>query len=128
MALWIECRPPNQRVTGSIPSCSTCLGCRQGLPSGGARGKHTLMFLSLSLTPSFQKEEKEILDHRHDTKIYLFPMPPAPQCHHTEALTCEVSLSTGAGIGEDDRPPRLSGLCSLAQQKQDGNQAKRIGG
>ena len=29
-ALWIECQPVNQRVTGSIPSQSTCLGCRPG--------------------------------------------------------------------------------------------------
>ena len=35
---WIECRPVNQRVSGSIPSQGTCLGC-------GLRG-NPLMFLS----------------------------------------------------------------------------------
>ena len=27
VAQWIECQPANQRVTGSIPSQGTCLGC-----------------------------------------------------------------------------------------------------
>ena len=27
---WIEHQPANQRVTGSIPSQDTCLGCRLG--------------------------------------------------------------------------------------------------
>ena len=30
VAQWIECRPVNQRVTGSIPSQGTCLGCGPG--------------------------------------------------------------------------------------------------
>ena len=30
VAQWIECQPANQRVAGSIPSWSTCLGCRPG--------------------------------------------------------------------------------------------------
>ena len=30
VAQWIECRPANQRVTGSIPIQGTCLGCRLG--------------------------------------------------------------------------------------------------
>ena len=30
-AQWIECGAVNQRVTGSIPSQGTCLGCRPGL-------------------------------------------------------------------------------------------------
>ena len=30
VAQWIECQPVNQRVTGSIPSQGTCLGCRPG--------------------------------------------------------------------------------------------------
>ena len=30
VAQWIECEPVNQRVTGSIPSQDTCLGCRPG--------------------------------------------------------------------------------------------------
>ena len=30
LAQWIECRPANQRVTNSIPSQGTCLGCRLG--------------------------------------------------------------------------------------------------
>ena len=27
---WIECQPVNQRVTSSIPSQDTCLGCGPG--------------------------------------------------------------------------------------------------
>ena len=30
VAQWIEHPPANQRVTGSIPSQGTCLGCRPG--------------------------------------------------------------------------------------------------
>ena len=30
VAQWIEHWPANQRVTGSIPSQGTCLGCRPG--------------------------------------------------------------------------------------------------
>ena len=30
VAQWIERRPVNHRVTGSIPSQGTCLGCRPG--------------------------------------------------------------------------------------------------
>ena len=30
VAQWIECQPVNQRVTGSIPSQGTCLGCGPG--------------------------------------------------------------------------------------------------
>ena len=49
MAQWIACQPANQRVTSSIPSQGTCLGCRPGVQWGeGLRGSHTLMFLSLS--------------------------------------------------------------------------------
>ena len=35
VAQWIEYRPANQRVAGSIPSQGTCLGCRPG-PQYGA--------------------------------------------------------------------------------------------
>ena len=30
VAQWIECWPPSQRLTGSIPSQGTCLGCGPG--------------------------------------------------------------------------------------------------
>ena len=30
VAQWIERQPVNQRITGSIPSQGTCLGCRPG--------------------------------------------------------------------------------------------------
>ena len=30
VAQWIECRPANQSVTGSIPCQDTCLGCGPG--------------------------------------------------------------------------------------------------
>ena len=32
---WIEHRPMDQRVAGSIPSQGTCLGCGPGIPVGG---------------------------------------------------------------------------------------------
>ena len=34
VAQWIECQPMNQRVTGSIPSLGTHLGCGLGPQSG----------------------------------------------------------------------------------------------
>ena len=50
VAQWIERRPANQRVAGSIPNHGTCLGCGPGQVStrGHVRGNHTLMFLSFS--------------------------------------------------------------------------------
>ena len=50
VAQWIEHQPANQSVTGLIPSQGTCLGCRPGPSWGCTRGKHTLMFLSLSFS------------------------------------------------------------------------------
>ena len=51
VAQWIECWPANQRITGSIPSEGTCLGCAgQDLSRGHMRSNHTSMFLSLSLS------------------------------------------------------------------------------
>ena len=49
VAQWTERPPANQRVAGSIPSQSTCLGCGPGqVPRRGrARGNHTLMFFFL---------------------------------------------------------------------------------
>ena len=44
VAQWIECQPVNLRITGSIPSQSTCLGCGAG-PQLEARGSR-LMYLS----------------------------------------------------------------------------------
>ena len=53
VAQWIECWPVNRRVTGSIPSQGTCLGCRPG-PWLGAweREPHTDVSLPLFF-PSF---------------------------------------------------------------------------
>ena len=50
VAQWIEHQPVNQRVTGSIPSHSTCLVCGHIPIWGCVRGNHTLMFLSLSFS------------------------------------------------------------------------------
>ena len=53
VAQWIERQPANQKVTGSIPSQGTCLGCRPGPPVGGMQEaidrcvSCTLMILSL---------------------------------------------------------------------------------
>ena len=46
VAQWIECRPVNQKGTGSIPSQGTCLACRPG-PWLGVY-KRQLMDVSLS--------------------------------------------------------------------------------
>ena len=35
VALWTEYRPANQKITGSIPSQGTCLGCEPGPQMGG---------------------------------------------------------------------------------------------
>ena len=51
VAQWIECQPTNQRVTGSIPSQGTCLGCRPG-PQQGAGKKQPHIDVSPSLSPS----------------------------------------------------------------------------
>ena len=52
VAQWIECRPVNQRVTGSIPSQGTCLGCRPGPQLGvHERQPHTDVFPPLFLPP-----------------------------------------------------------------------------
>ena len=48
VAQWIECRPVNQRVVGSIPSQGTCLGCRLG-PQLGEHERLPHMDVSLPL-------------------------------------------------------------------------------
>ena len=52
VAQWIERRPVNQSVTGSIPIQDTCLGCRPG-PQVGAheRQPHIDVHLPLFLPP-----------------------------------------------------------------------------
>ena len=52
VAQWIEHRLENQRVTGSIPSQGTCLGCGPGLQQGALkRYSHIDVFLPLFLPP-----------------------------------------------------------------------------
>ena len=48
VAQWIECQPANQRVSGSIPSQGTCLGCRPG-PQWGACERQPYIDVSLPL-------------------------------------------------------------------------------
>ena len=52
VAQWIECRPENQRVTGSIPSQGTVLSCGPG-PQWGVHGRqpHTDVSLPFFLLP-----------------------------------------------------------------------------
>ena len=47
-AQWIECRPVNKRVAGSIPGQGTCLGCRAH-PWFGARERKPHIDVSLLL-------------------------------------------------------------------------------
>ena len=51
-AQWIEYQHSNQRVTGSIPSQSTCLGCQLGAHLGACKMQtHINVSLSLFLSP-----------------------------------------------------------------------------
>ena len=53
VAQWTQCPPANQRVPSSIPSLEHMPGLLAGSPVGGcARGNCTLMFLSLSFSPT----------------------------------------------------------------------------
>ena len=62
MAQWVERCPTNQKVAGSIPTQSTCLGCRPG-PQLGVSDRqlidvsHVDAFLSLSLPLSLEKKK-----------------------------------------------------------------------
>ena len=50
VAQWIECWPPNQRVTSLIPSQGACLSCGPGAQKGmGERQPHIDVSLPLSL-------------------------------------------------------------------------------
>ena len=52
VAQWIECWPANQRVTGSILSQETCLGCRPGPQCGVCeRQPHVDVSLTFFLLP-----------------------------------------------------------------------------
>ena len=51
VAQWIECQPVNQRVTGSIPSQGTCLGCGPGT-WWGPHKRQPRTDVSLSRSPS----------------------------------------------------------------------------
>ena len=67
MALWIECQPVDLRVTGSIPSQGTCLGCRLGPHLGACeRQPHTNVSLPLSLPfPLSKNINKIVYIHTH---------------------------------------------------------------
>ena len=45
VAQWIECRPTNLKVAGSIPCQGTCLGCGPG-PQLGANKRQPSVYLS----------------------------------------------------------------------------------
>ena len=59
VAQWIERRPANQRVTGSIPSQGTCLGYRPG-PQVGAHERQQHINVSLSFSLPFSKNKNKI--------------------------------------------------------------------
>ena len=56
VAQWIECQPTNQRVTGSIPSQGTCLGCGPG-PQGGVHERQPHTDVSLPPFPSSKRNK-----------------------------------------------------------------------
>ena len=69
---WIECQPANQRVTSSIPTQGTYLGCRTDGQQGHMRGNHTLMFLSLSFfLPSPLSKNKQIKSFKNAHKFFV---------------------------------------------------------
>ena len=49
---WIECWPTNQKVTGSIPSQGTCLGCGTGSQQGACERQVHIGIFSPSHSPS----------------------------------------------------------------------------
>ena len=51
VAQWIERRPANQSITGSIPSQGTCLGCRPG-PQQGSHERQPHIDVSPPLSSS----------------------------------------------------------------------------
>ena len=59
VAQWIECQPVNRKVTASIPSQGTCLGCRPGPQLGECKrqwiGVSLPFFLSLPLSLKVNK-------------------------------------------------------------------------
>ena len=60
VAQWIGRRPVNQRVTGSIPSEDTCLGCGPG-PHVGAHERQVHINVSFPLfLPLFLSKNKYI--------------------------------------------------------------------
>ena len=60
VAQWIERRPANQRVTGSIPSQGTCLGCRPGAWLRVCERQPIDVYLSLSFSLPFSKNKNKI--------------------------------------------------------------------
>ena len=50
IAEWIECWPLNRRVTGSIPSQGTWLGCRPGPQLGHVKGNHLMYLLQADVS------------------------------------------------------------------------------
>ena len=99
MAQWIEGRPANQRVTGLIPSQSTCLGCGPGPQwEMHERQPHTDVSPSFSLPLSLKINKSLILKKwgwceggEADTETYIIDkivsydlcgtLPQVPLCH-----------------------------------------------
>ena len=76
VAQWIECQSVNQKITGSVPSQGTCLGCGSGTRMRTREGqpinvslKHQYFILSLSPTLSFSLEINKILKQAHNTYL-----------------------------------------------------------
>ena len=56
MAQWIEHQPVNWKVTGSIPSQGTCLGCRPG-PQMGVCERQPINISLSPFHPPFSKNK-----------------------------------------------------------------------
>ena len=95
MAQWSEYQPENQRVTGSIPSQGTCLGCGPD-PQKGARERQPPIDVSLPLF------------------LLPFPSPKLKKIKSLERVTCPrlaagIRARCGGHVSLPDLAVRLLG-------------------
>ena len=88
MAQWIGCWPANQKVTGSIPSQGTCLGCRPGTQLGVCKRQPISVSLPLFLPPFPLSKNKYNLKQLFKEKKYSWKVYVSfgPLCTHMYGL------------------------------------------
>ena len=70
VAQWIECWPMNWKVTSSIPSQGTFLGCGPGHELGCTRG--SLSYIDVCLPPFSKNKQTKCLKKKIHNLIYFF--------------------------------------------------------